>query len=105
MISLEPPATGRALSRQLFGATSYGNGDRSSTRVGLSSKEDIVLRSDIERKRLLVETKAQGADERESDHAEESAAEEPSPLAASTARAEETGKAACDHQEVPRGTN
>jgi len=64
-----------------------------------------VLRRDIERKRLLVEAKTQGADERERDDAEDRAAEEPSPRAASTARAEETGKAACDHQEVPRGTN
>jgi hypothetical protein len=64
-----------------------------------------VLRSDIERKGLLVQAKAQGADERERDHAEDRAAEESSPLAASTARPKEKGKAACDHQEVPRGAN
>src|SRR5450755_1347365 len=68
-------------------------------------REDIMLRSDIERKRLLVKARAQGRDERERDYAEDRAAEEPSPLAASIARSDETGKAACDHQEVPRGTN
>ncbi len=66
---------------------------------------DIVLRRNIERKRLLVEAKAQGADERERDHAEDRAAEEPGPLAASTARPKETDQAACDHQEVPQGTD
>jgi hypothetical protein len=52
---------------------------------GSQRREDIALRSDIERKRLLVEAKTQGADERERDHAEDRAAEEPGPLAASSA--------------------
>jgi hypothetical protein len=50
---------------------------------GVSQGEDIVLRSDIERKRLIVEAQAQRRDERERDYAEDRAAEEPSPLAAS----------------------
>jgi hypothetical protein len=63
---------------------------------GSQRREDIALRSDIERKRLLVEAKTQGADEGERENAHDRAAEEPSPLAMSGARPEETGKAACD---------
>jgi hypothetical protein len=49
-----------------------------------------MLRSDIERKRLLVEAKAQGADEHERDDAEDRAAEKPSPNCTSSSLSAES---------------